>query len=90
MSTQFAIPEDDFFDAYQPRINEADGTHLFSFDDVREVNLHNVWSVVDSDSGALYALPGFHTVNHVGYVVTEKPWIDGTEQAEYAAAVEAD
>jgi hypothetical protein len=32
---------------------------------------------VDGDSGdSTYLVPGFHTVNQIGYVVTKNPWTD--------------
>lgn len=45
------------------------------------IPIERVWTVVDGDSGAQWALPGGHLVNRVAYIVTEKPWphenIDG-------------
>lgn len=45
------------------------------------IPIEQVWTVVDGDSGAQWALPGGHLVNRVAYIVTEKPWphtaIDG-------------
>lgn len=45
------------------------------------IPIERVWTVVDGDSGAQWAMPGGHLVNRVAYIVTEKPWphenIDG-------------
>ena len=37
-----------------------------------------VWTLVEGDEGQ-YFEAGFHTVNRVGYFITENPWITGTE-----------
>jgi hypothetical protein len=37
----------------------------------------------DDSDGNWYALPGFHVVNKLGYVMTRKPWSDSTPDAIY-------
>lgn len=59
---------------------------LLRFEDVRLQPLHHVWTVVDSgdnSDGNWYAIPGFHVVNNLGYVLTAKPWDFDTPQAIY-------
>jgi hypothetical protein len=35
----------------------------------------HLWTIIDGDSdGAMYASPGIHVVNKVGFVVTKEPW----------------
>jgi len=40
-----------------------------------------VWTVVDAD-GELYIIAGFHFVNRMGYIITEKEWVTGEEEVE--------
>ncbi len=60
--------------------------NLFQYCDVCDKPLNRVWSIVESgdeEDGNWYALPGFHVVNHLGYVMTRKPWSDKTLDAIY-------
>jgi len=59
---------------------------LFQFDDIRNQPRKHVWTIVDSGDdadGNWYALPGFHVVNKLGYVMTRKPWSGATPDAIY-------
>lgn len=49
---------------------------------VNERGLSNkhVWTVLEAGD-CLYASAGLHYVNRVGYLVTEKPWETGMEEA---------
>lgn len=40
------------------------------------VNVHetHLWTIVEADDGDLYAVPGLHWVDRLGYLVTGKPW----------------
>jgi len=40
-----------------------------------------VWTVLDVD-GDLQIVAGFHYVNRMGYIITEKEWITGEEEVE--------
>jgi len=40
--------------------------------------LNRVWTVVEGDDARLIALPGYHVVNRICYVVTGKPWAQDT------------
>lgn len=40
-----------------------------------------VWTLIDGEDGNGYAIAGYHLVNKFGYVVTEKPWQNGDEEA---------
>ncbi len=61
---------------YEP-IDSPDGCTIWSrYADVKDLELHTVWSIVEGDNGDLYVVPGFHVVNHFGYAVTAKPWSD--------------
>lgn len=75
------ISEDDF-DAVWGAYARSDG-ELFSHADIVHKPLNLVWTVVDDGEGTntLYALPGFHIVNKVGYVLTTKAWDDPQQEA---------
>lgn len=81
------ITEDDFFDNYVP-VEDASGGLLRDFEEVRDMPQCHVWTVVDGDDGGLYALAGFHVVNRVGYLLTERPWQDEQAEAVYWAAAD--
>ena len=79
------ISEDDFFERYipvnTPGTEPNSGEFYHEFEHVKGLDPHNVWTIVDGDDGGMYAIPGFHIVNRVCYVVTEKPWETGLEEA---------
>ena len=41
-----------------------------------------IWTIVDGDDGNLHIIAGFHIVNRQGYLITEQPWVTGTEEVE--------
>lgn len=57
---------------------------LFQYDDVKDLPLNTVWSIIDCDDDWI-AVPGFHVVNMLGYVVTTKPWSDSSVQAIWSS-----
>ena len=70
--TSGEIGEREFFDHWGVSQPEEGG--LFEFSDVKDVDPHHVWTVVDDTRGGECALPGFHAVNVIGYVTTERVW----------------
>jgi len=66
----------EFDDLFNPLERESDGEIVRDFADVKDEDARRVWTIVDGEGGGMYALPGFHVVNRVGYVLTEKPWTD--------------
>lgn len=86
MADEF-IPEDKFWEEYQPVPNpfssEPDNVQ-WEIEDVKLIDLHHMWTVVDAE-GDWQALPGWHIVNRLFYLVTKKPWVTGEEVGEYAA-----
>jgi hypothetical protein len=40
---------------------------------------NKIWTVLDCD-GEQYIAAGYHLVNQMGYLITNEPWITGTEQ----------
>ena len=78
------ISEDDFEQKYRP-LENAHGDNTWTFPEVKGQPVEHVWTIVDgTDDGDLYALPGFHVVNAVSYVVTEVPWPSETADAVWA------
>lgn len=57
---------------YDPKI-KPDDSMLFEWDDVKDLDEEYVWTVVEAE-GKMYAMPGFHMVNRMGYVIGQKPW----------------
>jgi hypothetical protein len=55
----------------------------FQFDEVKDRNPRTVWTIVEGDSGRLYASAGFHLVNKLHYVVTEEEWTEQDETTDY-------
>ena len=54
------------------------------FEFVRKQDFHNVFTIVEGDSGkAWYACTGFHHVNRLGYFVVEIPWTSENEHITY-------
>lgn len=43
---------------------------------VKSHDYHSVFTIVEGDTGAWYASPGFHFVNRIGYLVATIPWED--------------
>lgn len=56
-------------------IDGPDGTPMRGHGEIGDAPERCVWTVVDCD-GVLYVLPGFHTVNYMGRIVTEREWSD--------------
>jgi hypothetical protein len=48
-------------------------------EDVKDLDYHFVWTLVDAE-GESYLYPGFHLVNRLGYVVSDKPWTDEEDE----------
>lgn len=78
------ISEDDFERDWKP-IPTADDENALrdNLHDVAQYPREQVWTVVEGDSGDLYAQAGIHVVNRIGYVATEKAWVTGEEEAVY-------
>lgn len=92
------LTEDIFYDVFKPYKNpfQPNGT---SFGDVmfetfgEELEFvlsfandlkrsQRVWTIVEVD-GEMYLTAGFHIINRVGYIITEKEWETGTEEFQY-------
>jgi hypothetical protein len=80
-----ALSCDDWRDAYRPVSNTLrtnapfDGCMFETFgpelDAVTAADPACVWTIVSTDDDdGLYLLSGFHFVNRLGYLITERPW----------------
>lgn len=78
----FYIREDDFEDLFG--VQCAPSGDLLEFEDVQGHDQHHVWTITIDGGDNLYASPGFHIVNRLGYITTERPWSDDTPDAEWA------
>lgn len=76
------ISEDAFMDDYRPITLGADGDQVvqsygqaqLTVQDMALSDQH-IWAIVENgEDGSLFASPGYHAVNTIGFVVTEKPW----------------
>ncbi len=59
---------------------------LFEFEDVKDQPLEHVWTIVDTgayEDENWYAMPGFHIVNKLGYIMTRRAWTSDTPDAIY-------
>ena len=85
------ISEDDFMTDFCPVEMGREAEFMTgSFDEALKLaqqangGVSNVWTIIESGDGAddsLYAAAGFHRVNALGFIVTEKPWETGVEEA---------
>lgn len=85
------LTDDEFFEIYRPTAapDSDDGSsYMLDYKDVEGAPVNNVWTIVEGDDDGLYAFPGFHRVNRVGYVLTESPWITGAEQAVWSPPID--
>ena len=41
-----------------------------------------VWTIIEGENNIDYIVAGFHLVNRMGFIVTEKPWVAGTEEVK--------
>lgn len=60
-------------------------TYGDEYDYVREIaqkHPKRVWTLVDGDNGELVIIAGWHYVNRMNYVITEKPWNTGDEYVD--------
>jgi len=78
------ITEDEFWDEWG--VVKKPSGDLFDYEDVKDQPLNHVWTILETGSDEndnWYASPGFHVVNKLGYVMTEKAWEDDCRDAIY-------
>jgi hypothetical protein len=72
-----AIGSEEEFEAFGPRLTPSGD--FWQYAEIEMVPTERVWSILETGEAnqSLVASPGWHTVNVLGYVVTDKPWTDG-------------
>lgn len=60
-------------------IQRAATGDLFDFEYARKQPVNHVWTITEGDDDSWWACPGFHIVNRLGYITTERPWVTGDE-----------
>ncbi|WEN14375.1 hypothetical protein PY254_14200 [Rhodanobacter sp. AS-Z3] len=66
-------------------IQRADG-EMFDYEEVKDHSIEHVWTIVDTgtyEDENWYAMPGFHVVNKLGYIMTKRAWTADTPDAIY-------
>lgn len=77
---------EDFEEKYKPIKNDIkegapiDGFMFETFGiELQKVKTHKnnkIWTVIDGEGSKLYIINGFHCVNRLGYIITEKDWTE--------------
>ena len=78
------ISENDFLKVWGAQTSISGD--FFNFHEAQKHEDRYVWTVIetgDSSDGNWYAVPGYHIVNKLGYVVTKKPWNNETPDGVY-------
>lgn len=78
------LSEDEYDERFEP-LEAPDGSTTWEYDELGDLPYEHVWSVVetgDADHDALYAIPGYHVVNMVGYNVCAHPRSEEDENVE--------
>jgi hypothetical protein len=81
--------ESEFQEKFKPMTAPSvdEGT-IWTWSEVKAANIpkNRVWTIVetgDPEDENWYALPGYHIVNKIDYVVTEVPWPHENVEAVY-------
>ena len=73
---QRTLTEAEFYAEFKPIAPPVEemGTDMWEFEQLPEgIDCHYVWTIVDDgDEGNEYVCEGYHIVNRMGYLVTEK------------------
>lgn len=85
---------DEWCDTFKPIINHIDkrgasfdngygGVMFETYGDelkfVQEADANHIWTYGDGDDGGTYVWSGYSFVNRLGYFITERPWLEGTD-----------
>jgi len=82
------LSETQFMETYNPINKGSEGEYMMDdhaeavrFAEARGLSHKNVWTIIESgEDETLYVSAGFHLVNRLGYIVTEKPWETALEE----------
>lgn len=64
-------------------VQRSQSGDLLTFEQVSASSPQHVWTIVEGDDGTQWAQPGFHVVNRLGYITTERPWATGSEEFRF-------
>lgn len=84
------------FEDYNPIVNQIDNkagydfgkggtmfeTYGEEFNFVAKQPENNIWTLINGEGSKCYLIPGFWSVNRLGYFVTEEPWTDNSIEFE--------
>lgn len=82
------ISEQDFIEYWGAHAKPSGD--LYFYHEVISLPVETVWTVsegedIDDDGhnldGNWYAAPGIYCINALGYLITDRPWVDGTPDA---------
>jgi hypothetical protein len=94
MTTFIEINEDEFQDRYPLVPNHFDPNASWTYDNnvgylfetygeevefVRNQDQRCIWTLIDGDDDCQCLVSGFHLVNRIGYLISQKPIPDGVE-----------
>lgn len=65
--------EEMFVEYFKPSPLPGNGD-LLDYPAVSRQPENRVWTITEGDGGNWYAAPGFHQVNRLGYILTDRPW----------------
>lgn len=84
------LTEDEFDVQFKPVENLEQGYGVYQFDayDVKDSGFlqfmacnypAHIWTRIDGDDSCIYNINGWHIVNRIDYIITEKSWLDCNE-----------
>lgn len=78
---------DNWFNKYKPTVNifssdrpygntvfETFGEELDFVKKQKTIDSKQIWTLIDGYDNRLYIVPGYWTINRLGYFITEKSW----------------
>jgi hypothetical protein len=67
------LTEEEYDKRFEPVAVYADDNSIWEYRQISGEPTEHVWSVVEVE-GDLYAIPGWHVVDVIGYNLTAHPW----------------
>ena len=83
-AVDLGITLEDLEKHFGPIIYKNDEDEMFERDEIQNLDVTRLWTVVEGDSGGMWVQSGYHFVNRIGYLLTTKPWVTGTEEYIWA------
>lgn len=89
MNNLIEMDFDEWFETFDPVTNNIDNNASFNgcmfetygdeLNFVQETDDNHIWTYGDGDDGGTYIWSGYSFVNRIGYFVTKRPWLGGTD-----------